>query len=180
MLAMDVLLAAFIHVCKLIEEDCGIVLAHFTQKAQEVNGRNLKANSKSLLMTAFQRAFHVWCQAQHKYSFHYDHLKKNPNYKHIKNQCLEQLKIDASIPLADQKQTKTIPMDMKTYKSFLEYLKKKQTETFGVNLQDFCSYRNTDFAARTLMFGGQRGSSELANLPLKAFAKLEHDMLYFL
>ena len=69
---------------------------------------------------------------------------------------------------------------MKTYKSLLEYLSKKQSETFGVNLQDFCYYINADFAARTLMFGGPRGSSELANLPLKAFVKLEHDMLHFL
>ena len=68
----------------------------------------------------------------------------------------------------------------KPFQVSVEYLLKKQTETFGVNLQDFCYYINTGFAARTLMFGGQRGSSELANLSLKAFAKLEHDMLYFL
>ena len=181
MLAMDVSLPAFIRVCQLVEEDRGVVLAHFTQKAQEVNGRNLKANSKGLLMTAFQRAFRMY-DAKHNINTlsTMTTWKKNPNYKHVKNQCLEQLKIDASIPLADQKKTKTIPMDMKTYKSLLEYLSKKQSETFGVNLQDFCYYINADFAARTLMFGGPRGSSELANLPLKAFVKLEHDMLHFL
>ena len=71
-------------------------------------------------------------------------------------------------------------MHLPTYKAFLEYLTKKQNELWGVQLQDYCYYANAEFAACTLVFGGSRGASELANLSIKWFQKLGNELLHFL
>ena len=60
MLALDNSLPPFIQVCILNENDRGVVLAHFLSGAIKKNGNDLKANSKGLLMTAFQRAFRAF------------------------------------------------------------------------------------------------------------------------
>ena len=59
MLVMDSALPPFIRLCNLIEYDRGILLAHFLKSTtnSKKNGKDLQANSKGLLMTAFQRAF---------------------------------------------------------------------------------------------------------------------------
>ena len=45
----------------LSENDRGTILAHFLKEVKRENGiKDLKANSKGLLMTAFQRAFHAF------------------------------------------------------------------------------------------------------------------------
>ena len=61
MLLMNVAFPPFIRVCNLGENDRGTFLAHFLKEVKRKNGiKDLKANSKGLLMTAFQRAFHAF------------------------------------------------------------------------------------------------------------------------
>ena len=184
MLVMDSALPPFIRLCNLIEYDRGILLAHFLKSTtnSKKNGKDLQANSKGLLMTAFQRAFRHF---DAKHGLHtlstMTSWKKHPSYKPCYQQCLQQLKKDASVPLADKVDTKSAPMDLLTYRLLLEYMVRKQNETYGVNLEKYCFYLNADFAAHTLMFGGPRGSTELAEgLLIKSFVRLEHNLLHFL
>ena len=182
MLAMECSFPPFARVCFLAENDRGVVLAHFINQVSKKNGSDLKANSKGLLMTAFQRAFRHF---DAKHGLHtlstMTTWKKHPSYKDVKKQCTKQLKKDASIPLAKQDGSKTIPMDLKTYRLLLEFLVQKQNQTFQVNLGDYCYYLNADFAVHTLMFGGPRGCTELAEgLSILSFVKLEHNLLHFL
>ena len=182
MLAMDESLPPFIRVCELFESERGILLAHFTHMAKKKDGVNsLKANSKGLLMTSFQRAFRMYDVKHNRATaLSMQSWKKHPAYKEVKKQCVLQLKEDAKIPLANQQRKTTSDMDLPTYKAFLEYLTKKQNELWGVHLQDYCYYANAEFAACTLVFGGSRGASELANLSIKCFQKLDNELLHFL
>ena len=140
MLDMDSSLPPFMRVCNLHENDRGVVLAHFTHEAKEVHGNNLKANSKGLLNTAFQRAFRKF---DSKYGIHtlstMTSWKKNPHFVHCVKQCEQQLKKDASVPLAlqDPKKRPAVPMDLHTYKLVREFMVAKQASTFGVNLKEY-------------------------------------------
>ena len=72
------------------------------------------------------------------------------------------------------------PIDVKTYQKFITFIVQKQNAIFGVILQNHCSYLNGEFAAKTLIFGGPRGSTELTNLSIKDFVTLETNLVYFL
>ena len=101
--------------------------------------------------------------------------------RHCKQQCVIQLKKDASVPLAKQEDNKSLPMDLKTYTCLLEFVTKKQNDTYRVNLGDYCYYLNAEFTIFTLMFGGPRGSTELAErLFITSFVRLESNLLHFL
>ena len=104
--------------------------------------------------------------------------RSHPSYARVKEQCTIQLQKDAKIPLA-HKSKATSPMDLKTYKCFLEYVTARLSQTFGVNLQEYIKYCNAYFAATTSMFGGPRGSQELADLSILFFVKLDKDLLEF-
>ena len=43
----------------------------------------------------------------------------------------------------------------------------------------YCYYLNAEFAAKTLVFGGPRGCSELVNMSIRWFVKLETNLLHF-
>ena len=93
-------------------------------------------------------------------------MESHPSCARVKEQCTIQLQKDAKIPLA-HKSKATSPMDLKTYKCFLEYVTARQSQTVGVNLQEYIKYCNAYYA--TLMFGGSRGAQELADLSILFF-----------
>ena len=172
MIAMDNSFPPFIRLCNLLENSRGIILAHFIHEADQVLGNYLQANSRGLLMTAFQRAFRIF-DAKHAINSMSSMIswKSHPSYARVKEQCTIQLQKDAKIPLA-HKSKATSPMDLKTYKCFLENVTARLSQTFGVNLQEYIKYCNAYFAATTLMFGGPRGLQELADLSILFFCKV--------
>ena len=184
MLRMDMTLPPFIRVCQLQEQDRGVILAHFTHEADKVNNHNLKANSRGLLMTAFQRAFRLFDSKNNLLTASsMTTWKKNPAYKEVHKQCLIQLAKDATVPLAaitGNNKKAAEQMDLSTYRKFLDYIVQKQNENFGSNLSNYCYYLNAEFAAKTLVFGGPRGCTELANMSVRWFVQLESNLLHFL
>lgn len=105
MTAMDEMYPPFIRVCLLSECDRGVILAHFIHQVTKQNSEeDLKANSKGLLMTAFQRAFRKFdAKFSNNTLSTMTSWKKNPSYSVVKKQCEEQCKKDAVVPLALQK-----------------------------------------------------------------------------
>ena len=71
-------------------------------------------------------------------------------------------------------------MDLSAYRKCLDFVVKKQNENYGSNLSMYCYYLNAEFAAKTLVFGGPRGCSDLANMSIRWFVKLETNLLHFL
>ena len=139
---MDMTLPTFIQVCELQEQDRGVILAHFTHEADKVNNHNLKANSRGLLMTAFQRAFRLFDSKNNLLTASsMTTWKKNPAYKEVHKQCLIQLAKDATVPLAaitGNNKKAAEQMDLSTYRKFLDYIVQKQNENFGSNLSNYC------------------------------------------
>ena len=87
---MNVTFPPFIRVCNLGENDRGTFLAHFLKEVKRKNGiKDLKANSNSLLMTAFQRAFRGF-DAKHGFNTWSTMTmwKKHPSYKGAKSSVL--------------------------------------------------------------------------------------------
>ena len=184
MLSMDASFPPFVRVCFLTENDRGVILAHFTHCVKLKNGlEHPQANSKGLYVTAFQRVFRKF---DAKFGLNsmstMTSWKKHPSYQECKKQCVLQLKKDVQVPLVDRKKKNNTshPMDLGTYRLVLDYLQRKQAETYMVNLKEFVRYCQSDFLVHTLVFGGHRGAQEAADLSIKFFEQLDFNLLNFL
>ena len=92
MIAMDNSFPPFICLCNLLENSRGIILAHLIHEADQVLGNYLQANSRGLLMTAFQRAFRIF-DAKHAINSMSSMIswKSHPSYARVKEQCTIQM-----------------------------------------------------------------------------------------
>lgn len=169
----------FVRLCYLPEIDRGVVAAHFVAQLVKPTGAPLKAASKGLKMTSFQRCFRKFDVYNQNPTFCMTSWKSHPAYKAVKTQCELQCQQDAAIPIALQTNKAAEPMDYATYLQFMQFIHTQQTKFFVSNLKQYVFWLQADFLFKCLLYGGERGQSEIAALKIHDFVVLQPNLLLF-